>query len=389
MKILQRIFAFLSSYGLSIVLLLLMMVLVFFGTLEQTRLGLFETQRRYFESLVVVHPVFGWFPLPLPGGYLLLALVFVNMLFGAIVRAPKRWRRPGLLIAHGGVLYLIVAGFVAYTYAINGNLPLYEGDSGSRFQSYYEWEIRIYEMAPDSEGRVFIIPQDEFEDVGDTGRVFYHQALPLELRVVRYYPNCRPAPSRDAWSVDGVTLSPLPKDSTAEQNVPGVFVSLHQPGQEAAPSEPGILWGMERGPWRMLAEGREYAFALRRREWELPFTLTLEQFNHETHPGTTMPSHFSSEIVLQEGDAKRDVLIRMNEPLRHRGYTFYQASWGPTDAQPGDPLYSVLAVTRNPAGQWPMYASFIISFGLLLHFGQALLRYLRQQSGVPSDAHKR
>ncbi len=381
MNILRRIYAFLASYGLSVALLLLLMALVFFGTLEQTRLGLYEAQRRYFESLVVVHPLFGWFPLPLPGGYLLLSLLFVNMLVGAIFRAPKRWRRPGLLIAHGGVLYLIVAGFVAYTYAINGNLPLYEGESGSRFQSYYEWEIRVAEMTSDEAGRVFIIPQQDFEDIGDgAGRVFHHQMLPFDLRVVRYYPNSRPAHGSGAWSVDGLELNPLPKERTAEHNVPGVFVTLHEPERPDASAAPGILWGMERAPWRLLADGREYAFSLRRREWELPFTLTLDKFNHETYPGTTMPRHFSSEMRLEEGGAERDVVISMNEPLRHRGYTFYQASWGPTDANPGDPLYTVLAVTRNPAGQWPMYASCIISFGLLLHFGQALFRYLKQQS---------
>jgi hypothetical protein len=183
-----------------------------------------------------------------------------------------------------------------------------------------------------------------------------------------------------------VVLEPLPRSPTAEQNIPGVVVALHQPNQPDAPSEPGLLWGMERAPWRLLADGREYAFSLRRREWELPFTLTLNKFNHETHPGTSTPSHFSSEISLREGNAERDVIIRMNEPLRHRGYTFYQASWGRAEGQPGAPLYSVLAVARNPAGQWPMYASFIISFGLLLHYSQALLRYLRQQAATRNAA---
>jgi len=381
MNILKRLTAILSSYGLSAVLLVLLMVLVFFGTLEQTRIGLYETQRRYFESLFVSPPLLGWLPLPLPGGYLLLALVFVNMLLGAVVRAPKRLARPGLLIAHTGVLYLIAAGFVSYHYAVNGNLLLYEGDSGTRFQSYHDWEIGITEMNAAGAKREFIIPQRLFDDVrGGVGRLFYHAAIPFELRVVRYYPNSRPKRGTGAWAADGVILEPLPADSAGERNVPGVFIRLEHPEQIETATATGILWGMERAPWQLLAAEKRYALSLRRREWAIPFAVKLLRFNHETHPGTRMPSHFSSEVLLKDGTVERTAIIRMNEPLRYKGYTFYQASWGPANAPPGEPLYSVLAVTRNPAGQWPLYASCIISAGLLIHFSQKLLRYLRKKS---------
>lgn len=381
MRAAKRIFDFLSSYGLSVILLLLLLVLVFFGTLEQTRLGLYQAQQRYFESFLVIHPLFGWFPLPLPGGYLLLALVFINMACGAILRAPKRLKRPGLLIAHGGVLFLIAAGFVAYHYAVNGNMPLYEGETSASFQSYFEWELRITELGGADAGRQFIIPQEQLGRLHQgAGRVFYASPLPFTLRVARYYPNCRPTHGSGPWSVDGIILEPLDLFKTAEQNAPGAVVHVQSAENEDAAMQSGLLWAMERAPWRIRVGEHDYALSLNRREWTLPFSLSLKRFNHETHPGTGIPSHFSSEIMLTEGGAQRDVIIRMNEPLRHRGYTFYQASWGPSDAPPGTPLYSVLAVSRNPAGQWPMYASSIISLGLLVHFSQVLLRYLKRQT---------
>ncbi len=385
----KRLFDFLASYGLSIVLLLLLMLLVFFGTLEQTRLGLYEVQQRYFESFIVVHPLFGRIPLPMPGGYLLLGLVFVNMLCGAILKAPKRLARPGLLIAHGGVLFLIVAGFVAHHYALSGNLPLFEGETGDRFQSYYDWELRITETGEDSEGRQFVIPQKQLEVAHNgAGCVFFSDNLPFTLRAARYYANCQPVPGHGPWSVDGVMLDALAPSHTAEQNMPGLMAYLQTVGEPDSSPKPGLLWAMERAPWRVTVDGREYTLSLNRREWRLPFSLTLTRFNHETHPGTGLPSHFSSEITLTEGGAQRDVVIRMNEPLRHRGYTFYQASWGPPDAPPGARLYSVLAVARNPAGQWPMYASCVISLGLLMHFCQVLFRYLRRQTRAKENCHE-
>jgi len=72
--------------------------------------------------------------------------------------------------------------------------------------------------------------------------------------------------------------------------------------------------------------------------------------------------------------------IRMNEPLRYKGYTFFQASWGPQDARPGDPLFSTFAVVRNPADQWPKYACYVIGLGLLIYFAQKLGGYIRAQN---------
>jgi hypothetical protein len=70
----------------------------------------------------------------------------------------------------------------------------------------------------------------------------------------------------------------------------------------------------------------------------------------------------------------------MNQPLRHEGFTLYQSSWGPSNARPGDPLFSTFSVVRNPADQWPLYSCLTIAAGLLLHFVRKLLGYLRSEN---------
>ena len=42
--------------------------------------------------------------------------------------------------------------------------------------------------------------------------------------------------------------------------------------------------------------------------------------------------------------------------------------------------YSVFAVVRNPADQWPKYACYVIGIGLVLHFGMKLAAYLRSRA---------
>jgi hypothetical protein len=90
-----------------------------------------------------------------------------------------------------------------------------------------------------------------------------------------------------------------------------------------------------------------------------------------------------SHVTRTEGDASQAVHIAMNEPMRYRGYTFYQSSWGPPGAGPHDRLYSSLAVVRNPAEQLPVYACYVIALGLSIHFAAKLGRHLRaQRQGV-------
>ncbi len=383
MRLLKGLFNLLASAILSVILLIALLLLVFMGTLEQTRIGLYEAQQRYFESMIVVPRLFGVVPIPLPGAYLLLFLVFINMIFGAIIRAPKRLTRPGLLIAHTGILLLVLFGVVSHHFSINGNMPLYVEESGSRIQSYYDWEVRITEAGGSGEGRQYIIPQEDFEDCGssETG-TFRHDSLPFDVMIGPYYRNSAPVAGAGPPAVDGIVLREEPPAQSAEMNVPGLFVHLN-----GDPGLTGLLWGMERAPWIVRIKDQTYTLSLSRREWSLPFTLTLKAFHHKKHPGTETPSEFSSDVTVQEGGTLRNAVIRMNEPLRHRGYTFYQASWGPSNAQEGDPLYSVLAVTRNPAMKWPVYASILISCGLLLHYGQVLFRYLKRAT-TDSPAEK-
>ncbi|HOJ68392.1 MAG TPA: cytochrome c biogenesis protein ResB [Candidatus Hydrogenedentes bacterium] len=371
-------FRILASYGLSVILLTLLLVLVFIGTIEQVRIGLYPAQQRYFESFIAIFPLFGSIPLPLPGGYLLITLILINMLCGAMIRAPKNLRRPGLLIAHAGVLLLGVWGFVTYHYAITGYVDLYEGESASTFRDYQDWELRITELNPREPGpNQYVTHHRDFDD-GRPGKpvLLRHARLPFTLAVQRWLPNARPAQDAGPDSVEGVTLVPQPPAPEPSGNLPGVILSING----ASPSR-GLAWAGERAPLVLDTGDRQFRVDLAPREWPLPFTIRLLRFRHETHPGTAMPSHFSSRVEIQEGDTTREVEIRMNEPLRHRNHVLYQASWGPQDAGPGARLYSVLSVSRNPAGEWALYASLIITAGLLLHYAQVFRDFLRKSVG--------
>ena len=94
----------------------------------------------------------------------------------------------------------------------------------------------------------------------------------------------------------------------------------------------------------------------------LPFGLKLEQFKIDRYQGTMNPSEFSSVVSVNGGADGKSVanqLISMNEPMKHGGYTFYQASY--IDAQPR-PTTSIFSVNQDP-GRWLKYLGSIFLVG--------------------------
>lgn len=388
---LELALAFLGSYGLAVVLLLLLCLLVYLGTIEQVDLGLYEAQKRYFGSAFLVHRIElderTSLPIPLPGVHLLLGLLSLNLLVGGLVRLRKTVRTLGVLIAHVGIALLLLAGMVTFWFSEDGHLTLVEGASGARFKSYHEWELALFPVDPagTAVGAELVVGDAELRRARPGHPMtFHHPELPLELRVDAFAPNSRPRrrPSPLGPPVDGWALHELPLEKEAELNVAGVACAALVGGQERA----GVVWGFEHPrqpafPWVLeLTGGARWAVELRRREIDLPFTIRLEDFSHEYHPGTGVARNYQSRVTMVEDGVAQELVIRMNEPLRHRGYTLFQSSFGPPDARPGDPgVWSTFAVVRNPSDHVPIAACVVIGAGLLLHFVLKLGAWIRSQ----------
>jgi len=375
-------FAVLSSYGLTCVILLGLMVLTYFGTVAQIDRGLVWAQKHYFDSLVCTLDLTGFglpFAVPWPGALALLSLLAVNLVAGGIVRIRWRRRTLGILITHLGILFLLVAGLVKFAASTNGFMQLGPGERSSVYTSFHRWEIVIGELRGDGSVTEHLIPQARFSSPGE----HVSDALPFRLVVDRFLPNCRPrraaasAGARDG--VDGFTLEDLPLHRLASANVPGVVARIVPRAGDDRTIERGLLWGLERHPWTVRVNGVPWTLHLRREVHDLPYAVRLEKFTREAHPGVSTPRHFSSDVTRIEDGVEQRFHIAMNQPMRSGGFMFSQNSWGPQDGSPG-PYYTVLEVSSNPSDQWPKYACYLIAAGLLLHFGRKLADHLRRQT---------
>ena len=293
----KKILDFIASYGVATVLLFFMLLLTFFGTLEQVNTGLFEVQEKYFNSLFLIHELPYGIPLPLPGVYLLTGLLFVNMSLGAIIRSPKNIKHPGMMIAHSGILFLLLAGFVTFHMSISGNMVLQEGQSSSNFQSYHLWEIVIDDLSPD--GKRYTLSSDDFEDMSpESTRVFKAAGLPFDMLLEGYQKNCQAQLAQPgmAIGIDGVLLAPMEVDKESERNVRGAFVTLIETGDTQKTHE-GLLWGMSRLPWVVTVGDKDYSISLQHERYEVPFKITLDKFIRDLHPGMSMASMLATLSV--------------------------------------------------------------------------------------------
>lgn len=377
----SRLLRIFSSLGLSAVLLLLLGLLTWLGTLEQVHAGLFEVQKRYFESFGLIHRV-GAVPIPLPGGQLVLWTLFANLLVGGMLRLRRGKATIGVLIVHVGIALMLAAGFVKLRYSEEGHTTLFEGQRASTFQSYYRWEIAVVERTVDGRLVERVAPEAMFADaVGGRTAEIRSSSLPFRLELSHFLRNARPLPKGPMFEVsvpviDGLFLREEPLALEAEQNAAGVYATATD--ARGARSS-GILWGADAAPWTISADGRLFAVSLRHERYDLPFELALVDFRKEDHPRTSMPSSFESDVTIREGATTRPVTISMNQPLRSDGLVVYQASWGPSNAGPGDALFSTFAVVRNPADHMPLWSCIVIACGMLLHFSRKLARHVRSE----------
>jgi len=394
----QLVFGILSSFGFAITVLSLLLVITLLGTLEQTSTGLYLAQRKYFESFLVTtvdigavqSGLFGSdtppqeMPFFMPGGYLLMVLLFVNMVCGAVIRIRKGMRTLGILIAHCSVIFMLVAGFVSYYGKIDGLMQVPEGGKNDEFESATETSINIERLLPaptNGKRTAWVIDGATFIDAtGDKGRTFFCKDLPFEITVTGYEANADVRPATASTSskgvIDGRYIQAVKREKEQEKNLDAALIRItHKDGR----TEQGLLWRVALEPFSVVVGSETYGITLTRKKWVLPFALQLEKFVHEKHPGTERPRKFASTVTKfkQGREEKRE--ITMNEPLREDGYAVFQQSFGQARRTDGKVVpASVFEIAQNPSDHWPLISCIGVAIGLLIHTISQLVRFLNK-----------
>ncbi|MCD6025074.1 MAG: hypothetical protein K0Q91_1990 [Fibrobacteria bacterium] len=348
--------------------LLMLLLLIFFGTLYQADHGLYEAQRVFFGYLIWVAGV-----VPFPGSSLVLWVLSIQLAVMMTFVLPLVWKKAGLWVVHGGLLLLLVGGFITQMMAVESQMTLAEGETGHYTMAYDKWEVAVWRQIADTNEVLAYVDEDL-----QPGAVLDLAPWPARLTVVKYHENAAAFTSTVTGGVlpylnaSGIaSMEPRKPEKEAPQNAPGLIAKLSVPN---TPDREILLYGLESRPLALTLGGERVLLQLRRRHYPLDFSLTLKDFIRTLHPGTDVARSYESYVDLHDGLSSRPVKVWMNNPLRYKGYTFFQASFAID--QEGE--HSTFAVVTNPGRLIPYISSLMVFGGMLLHFILHFLGYVRR-----------
>lgn len=374
---LERLVKIFTSLKLTVVLLGLGLVLVFWGTMAQVHLGLYKAQNEFFRSFFVYwHPAGADFGIPIfPGGYMLGGLLILNLLAAHTRYYQPGKKKIGIVMIHLGVVMLLVGQLLTDVLANESMMHIREGQTKNYSESIRKYELAVIDTTDPELNTVVAIPGHRLARLGE----ITNTNLPFTIRVKAYYANSSVAQTNEpgyeeiktsAGMGSGFWWRSLPNETrTDRRDMPSGIVELTAPKGSLGNL---FISSFLARPQEFTYAGHHYQMTLRPQRYYKPYSLHLIRFRFDRYPGTQIPKNFSSRVRLQnvETGEDREVLIYMNHPLRYDGETLYQADWDHADEKG-----TILQVVRNPSWLTPYLACVIVAAGLLVQFLTHLFRF--------------
>jgi hypothetical protein len=379
---LNRLYKIFTSLRLTVVLLALGLVLVFWGTLAQVHLGLYKAQNDFFRSFFIYwSPAGSSLRLPIfPGGYLIGWLLLIN-LFSAHLRYYQPGKKKyGIVLIHLGVVLLLFGQLLTDVLSRESLMHLRHGDTKNYSEAARQYELAVVDITEANTDKVVAIPVRRLLQRGD----IVHPEMPFIVRVKTFHGNSSLTEKSAAGHEQVATTAGFGSDfwwrglphqtEMDKRDMPSGVVELLTPQDSLGTY---LVSAFLTHPQVFTLNGRQYELILRAERFYKPFTVHLLEFRHDKYPGTEIPKNFSSRVRLQRPDTgeDREVLIYMNSPLRYAGETYYQASFD-TDNQG-----TVLQVVRNPSWLTPYFSCVLVGVGLIVQFLTHLVGFAKKRKG--------
>ncbi len=388
---LRKILLAVASLRLTVVLFAFSMVLVFVGTLAQKDTGMLTVVNGYFRSFYAWVPFQVFFPnppknqspvpggFPFPGGMLLGSLLLINVLAAHAIRFRYTFKRAGIVLIHAGIILLMGGELITKLLAVESSMIIPEGLSSDYIEHRDRVELASVDTSDPDKDHQVVIPEGLLRR---RGRI-HDDRLPFEIEVDQYMVNSgldkttpgaadNPATAGAGERSRAVVL-PEVSGTKSQRDIASVYVKLYAKGA----SEPlgTYLFSIHLNEQRVVIGDKAYDVTLRFQREYKPFKMQLLEFNHDRYIGTSTAKNYSSRVRLTEPDkgVDREVVISMNNPLRYKGETFFQA-----DVLPGD-TGTVLQVVQNPGWLLPYASCVLVGLGMILHFGVYLIGFLNRR----------
>lgn len=468
---LKKYLKFLASLKLAVIVIVLMTVLIAWGTLIEAKYQDAEAAKRQVYQSWYMYLVFGVFAL--------------NLTAVMVDRWPWQRKHVSFVLAHIGIIILLLGSLVTFQWGIDGTLRIpieekakyvfipdthmtvwssFDGDS---FTKVFEVDVDFYKKPPTAVNPLVIttdkgnmevrewkpyslvsrsVKRSEFDQAG--GAIQFTIKNPM-VNVTEWLLQNRPGvrvthdfgPARIHFGPDqgpslppknelNIELTPLKEGQLLSEaqfkyslyhlssgeikkgtikvgesfstNWMGLEFKILQFLSKAEESQSfqfvekksditsGAVkihfqdkdhWLSQNDILKLFTDSSVYYVTYSQKRIDLGFDIYLKEFRMDRYPGTQRAATYQSLVTTPEG---QDVWISMNEPLKYRGFTFYQASF--QQAADGTPTATILSVNYDPGRYIKHLGSLILSLGVIVLFYDR--RRLSKSQLAPRDETK-
>lgn len=321
-------------------------------------------------------------------------------------------KRAGIVLLHAGVGILMANELIVNRYAVEWQVSLEEGQTSNYLRDIRTTELAIVVPGQDGQDHEVVIPRSLIEANHSLNKQLAKEGkdlvplkssvldkLPFQVSVVEYYKNAELTqastkeeqklslatagmaleqgdiviPQRAMTGTDmasGVDMAAAylrVTDKNTNKDL-GTYLVPQLSAEQASP---------ERYAEKVEVDGKTYEFYLRFARSYRDFEVSLVDVRKDDYLGSDTVRNYSSDIVVTRKELAKPASyhIRMNDPLRYDGLTFYQSGY---NRMGNGKELTTLAVVSNQGWMIPYVACMIISVAMLGHFAQMLLAFLQK-----------
>lgn len=314
--------------------------------------------------------------------------------------------RGGIVLLHFGIGLMMVNELFVGMYAVEEKITASMGETTE--YAYNTQEVELSITVRDAENdRVISVPFQRLLD----GKKIEHELLPFSIDTVAYFPNSKITSKTARGEVDLVTVNgkevqikatsgrglytkaiEVPRVTGADKNQQVDTASAYISIKEKKSDRTNILllsqyfsdligtkgWDDGANTEKLLIDDVVYEFNLRFRRTLKPYKLTLISAKEDSYAGSTAHSEFGSTFTIldKSSDDQQTAIISMNNPLRYKGETFYQANYAERMGPNGKRIaVSTFQVVTNQGWMIPYVGCMYVVIGMIAQFGGGLFKF--------------
>ena len=353
----KRIAAAMAQADFVFYLMPVLIVLLIAGTIAQREIGLHAAHQMFFASFI-----FWAGPIPLPGGYLILGLLTLNLTLKFVFFSDWGWKKAGIILAHLGALILLIGGLLTAIMAKENYMMIPEGQQTPYTYDYIQRELMVYK----NNNLLYALPFDTLK----RGKIIPLN-IPLQIKTLDSCANCKIIKRENSEDYSSekpyqsmaqfMALKDKPREKDPEADLAGVTMDIR--GLDNDQNGTYIAFDAMPKPIEITYGDDTYTIIFGKSQTQLPFSIRLIDFQKQTYPGMEKAKSYSSDIVVIDNGVEWPTRIEMNKPLRYRGYTFFQSSFDQTP----ETEITILSVVENESWLFPYIGTGVLGLGLLLH----------------------